>query len=109
MGFALGGESNQAIRNEFAAKKEAKNVGKNVVCHHQECRQDEPNQTFLQVTDGKINHNDGYQQGQVAPRKLAELVFVVTFLQGAHKGEQTCKRSEQHTTRKNNVSETDGC
>ena len=64
-----------------SAKRDAANIGKDVVCYDQRNRNEEPNQAFKDVVDDKVSLDDQEIEGHVSPSKLGELEPVVALLQ----------------------------
>lgn len=64
-----------------AAKSDAADVGKDVVCNDQRGGQEEPDHALENVVHDKVGLDDNQVQGHVGPCKLGKLKLVVALLE----------------------------
>ena len=76
----LGGKLDQ-LR---AAKRDAANVGEDVVRDHQGDGREEPDHALEDVVHDEVRRKDDDKERHVRPRELGELEAVVALLEGSH-------------------------
>jgi hypothetical protein len=72
-----------------ASESDATDVGEDIVCNDQCGWEEKPYQAFKDVVKHEVGLYDDKVEGDMCPREHCELEFVVAFLEGADKEDES--------------------